>query len=247
MRVKHTALIPLPTGGPCAFLFSKGVIILVKVLEAPYEQWLQAQLQSGGNERRRRLSEERHAEDLFLRQVWLPAIGQLDHLHAEYEVDDYKDGQRFLDYAYLREPYKVCFEIDGYGPHFRDADRRQFADNLMRQNHLILDGWLVIRFSYDDIKSKPRQCQQFLQQLFGKLFSLTPDTKLSLQQKEILRYIQLVRKPVTPKDISQLLSISSKYARKLLIEMVSLNYLQPANATVHRVRTYKLHTATPRV
>ncbi|NIK71019.1 DNA-binding response regulator [Paenibacillus sp. BK720] len=224
------------------------MIILVKVLDTLYEQWLESQLQAGGSERKRRLSEERHAEDLFLKQVWLPAIGKLEHLHAEYEVDDYKDGQRFLDYAYLREPYKICIEIDGYGPHLRDADRRQFADNLMRQNHLILDGWMVIRFSYDDVKSRPRQCQQLLQQLFGKLFSLTfNNNNLSLQQKEILRYMQLVRKPVTPKDISLLLSISSKYARKLLIEMVSLNYLQPAKATVHRVRTYKLQAATPRL
>nr|WP_208403486.1 DNA-binding response regulator [Paenibacillus sp. BK720] len=221
---------------------------MVKVLDTLYEQWLESQLQAGGSERKRRLSEERHAEDLFLKQVWLPAIGKLEHLHAEYEVDDYKDGQRFLDYAYLREPYKICIEIDGYGPHLRDADRRQFADNLMRQNHLILDGWMVIRFSYDDVKSRPRQCQQLLQQLFGKLFSLTfNNNNLSLQQKEILRYMQLVRKPVTPKDISLLLSISSKYARKLLIEMVSLNYLQPAKATVHRVRTYKLQAATPRL
>ncbi|WP_243711685.1 DNA-binding response regulator [Paenibacillus sp. BK033] len=224
------------------------MIILVKVLDTLYEQWLESQLQAGGSERKRRLSEERHAEDLFLKQVWLPAIGKLEHLHAEYEVDDYKDGQRFLDYAYLREPYKICIEIDGYGPHLRDADRRQFADNLMRQNHLILDGWMVIRFSYDDVKSRPRHCQQLLQQLFGKLFSLTSNNNnLSLQQKEILRYMQLVRKPVTPKDISLLLSISSKYARKLLIEMVSLTYLQPAKATVHRVRTYKLQAATPRL
>jgi hypothetical protein len=217
------------------------------MFEAQYAQWLSVQLSSSGGERKRRLAEERHAEDLFLKKVWWPAVGQLEHLHAEYEVDDYKDGQRFLDYAYLREPYKICIEIDGYGPHFRDADRRQFADNLMRQNHLILDGWVVIRFSYDDIKSKPRQCQQFLQQLFGKLFSLVSNRNLSLQQKEILRYMQLVRKPVTPKDISLLLSVSTKYARKLLIEMDSLNYLQPANATVHRVRAYKLQAAVTRV
>ncbi|WP_245773165.1 endonuclease domain-containing protein [Paenibacillus catalpae] len=152
------------------------------MLEAQYDQWLTSQFASSGGERKRRLEEERHAEDIFLKKVWWPAIGHLEHLHAEFEVNDYKDGPRFLDYAYLRKPYKICIEIDGYGPHHRDTDRRQFADNLMRQNHFILDGWTVIRFSYDDVKNKPRQCQQFIQQLFGKLFSLAPETNLTLQQ-----------------------------------------------------------------
>ncbi|ACT04377.1 hypothetical protein [Paenibacillus sp. JDR-2] len=222
------------------FLFCKGVIFLVKVLEAPFEQWLQTQLLSGGSERKRRISEERHAEDLFLKQVWWPAIGQLDHLHAEYEVDDYKDGQRFLDYAYLREPYKICIEIDGYGPHFRDADRRQFADNLMRQNHLILDGWMVIRFSYDDVKSKPRQCQQFLQQLFGKLFSLAPDRNLSLQQKEILRYMSITQKPISPKEVKELLQVGNKAARMRLRELVEKKLLVSASTGSSRVRFYSL-------
>ncbi|CAM3349026.1 DNA-binding response regulator [Paenibacillus lupini] len=214
------------------------------MFEAQYEEWLKAQFASSSSERKRRLEEERHAEDLFLKNVWWPAVGQFEHLHGEYEASDYKDGQRFLDYAYIREPYKLCIEIDGYGPHCRDADRRQFADSLMRQNHLILDGWIVIRFSYDDVKSKPRQCQQFIQQLFGKLYSLKPDTDLTLEQKEILRYMKLLRKPATPKDISLLLDVSTKYARKLLIEMVEQRHLQPAKVTDHRVRAYRLHIIT---
>lgn len=214
------------------------------MFEAQYVDWLKLQLADSSSERKRRLEEERHAEDLFLKNVWWPAIGHLDHLHAEFEASDYKDGQRFLDYAYIREPYKLCIEIDGYGPHCRDADRRQFADSLMRQNHLILDGWIIIRFSYDDVKSKPRQCQQFIQQLFGKLYSLKPDTDLTLEQKEILRYMNLLRKPATPKDIGLLLDVSTKYARKLLIEMVEQRHLQPAKVTNHRVRAYKLNTIT---
>ncbi len=213
---------------------------MVQALEALYEQWLQSQLQSGGSERKRRLSEERHAEDLFLKQVWLPAIGQLDHLHAEYEVDDYKDGPRFLDYAYLREPYKICIEIDGYGPHFRDADHRQFADNLMRQNHLILDGWIVIRFSYDDVRSKPRQCQQFLQQLFGKLLSLTPNTNLTLQQKEILRYMSITQNRISPKEVKDLLQVGDKAARSRLRELVEKKLLTSASSGTSRVRYYTL-------
>jgi hypothetical protein len=215
------------------------------MFEAQYEEWLKAQFATSSSERKRRLDEERHAEDLFLKNVWWPAVGQFEHLHGEYEASDYKDGQRFLDYAYIREPYKLCIEIDGYGPHCRDADRRQFADSLMRQNHLILDGWIVIRFSYDDVKSKPRQCQQFIQQLFGKLYSLKPDTDLTLEQKEILRYISITQKTITPKEVKDLLQVGNKAARSRLRELVAKQYLAPSPNGNSRVRFYTLRTQLP--
>ncbi|MEF3304851.1 hypothetical protein [Paenibacillus sp. GYB003] len=136
--------------------------------ESEYEAFLLRHAKMGPSERLRRLQEGHgHAEKLFLQHVWWPAIGHFDHLHPEYEVHDIKDGTRFLDFAYIRTPYKVCFEIDGYGPHSRDASRRQFADNLLRQNHLVIAGRKVIRFAYDDIQEKPRRCQQLLGKWFG--------------------------------------------------------------------------------
>lgn len=170
------------------------------------KEWLHAQISTSRGERKRRLEDQRHAESVFLQQVWWPAIGDFEHLHGEFEVSDFKDGRRFLDYAYLRAPYKICFEIDGFGPHCREADRVQFADGLMRQNHLILDDWIIIRFSYDSVKGKPRQCQQILQQLFGKLYSLKPEHALSLEQKEIIRYMSISQKSVSPTEISSFLT-----------------------------------------
>ncbi|MFC4769981.1 DNA-binding response regulator [Effusibacillus consociatus] len=79
-----------------------------------------------------------HAEKLFLQQVWWPAFGQFNHLHPEYEVYDFKDGHRYLDFAYIRPYFRVAFEIDGYGPHGRDLSRWQFSDQCQRQNHLRL-------------------------------------------------------------------------------------------------------------
>ena len=41
-------------------------------------------------------------------------------------------------------------------------DRGRFGDNLMRQNQLVLDGWKIIRFSYDDLTQRKRRCQQMI-------------------------------------------------------------------------------------
>ncbi|WP_252183434.1 hypothetical protein [Rossellomorea vietnamensis] len=69
-------------------------------------------------------------------------------LHPEYEINDFKDGKRYLDFAYIRPTMQICFEIDGYGPHLQKISRWQFSDSLERQNQLVIDGWTVIRFSY---------------------------------------------------------------------------------------------------
>lgn len=159
-------------------------------------------------------------------------------------MHDFKDGTRFLDFAYIRSPYQICLEIDGYGPHARDMSRRQFADNLMRQNHLAIDGWKVIRFAYDDIQDAPRRCQQTIQQLMGRWFGDgQPPVKLSWKQKEIVRLAISKGSPVTPAEVSRQLELSSRHVRDLLHQLVKADVLIPASGT-HRVRSYRLNAFT---
>lgn len=60
------------------------------------------------------------------------------------------DGQRYrLDFAVPE--IMIDFEIDGLSAHGSD----RFDDDLERQNRLQENGWLVIRFSYTQLK-KPQ-------------------------------------------------------------------------------------------
>ena len=138
--------------------------------ETEYQIFIETHLQSRTGERQRRLmAGDRQAEKLFSENVWWPLFQNFHYLHPEYEVIDFKDGQRYLDFAYLRPMIKLCFEIDGYGPHLKQISRWQFNDQLERQNQLMLDGWTVIRFSYDQVKDHPRRCQQMTEQIIAKL------------------------------------------------------------------------------
>jgi len=204
-----------------------------------YQDWLDKQIRSSTGERKRRLSEGLgHAEKLFVQTVWLPAVGHCEHLYAEYEVSDFRDGLRYLDLAYLRPPHKVALEQDGFGPHARDIDRRAFADGLMRQNHLMLDLWIVLRFAYDDIKQNPRACQQMILQMLGRLYGdQTPYADLPLKLREILRHADYTAAPITPAMVCQLLGVANKHARELLKELTSLGYLAPVGGKL-RVRRY---------
>jgi hypothetical protein len=120
-------------------------------------------------------------------------------------------------------------------------NRWQFADQLTRQNHLVLDGWKVLRFSNDEIKEKPRRCQQLILQMMGRWFGEQQSGPLlTLEEREILRIAGQSNDPLFPKTISDQLHISRNHAGKLLRRLVQMEQLRPTSGT-KRIRSYKLN------
>ncbi|MNW56583.1 hypothetical protein D3C74_343100 [compost metagenome] len=182
-----------------------------------------------------------HAEKLFLENVWWPALGHFENLHPEYEVTDFKDGFRYLDFAYIRQGIQLAIEIDGYGPHMRNISRVQFSDQCRRQNDLIIDGWKILRYTYDDVKEIPRFCQQKLQQFMGRWLGDEPRViEMDWLEKEIIRlFLKRGANPVTPGEICKHFGVSSKTARKWLHNLMTKKWIQPLSGT-KRIRSYKL-------
>ncbi|WP_042354540.1 hypothetical protein [Bacillus rubiinfantis] len=209
--------------------------------EEEYHTFMNIHLQARTGERLRRLQEgHNHAEMLFLKQVWWPLFFHFKYLHPEYEIDDFKDGKRYLDFAYIRPAFRICLEVDGYGPHLKNISRWQFSDNLERQNQLVIDGWTVIRFSYDQVKENPRRCQQIVQQVIGRWVSDELDeTFLSLLEKEVLRLAIRKGEAIYPKEVEKCLKLSDKTVKKILHQLVDKNILLPASG-IKRVRSYRV-------
>ncbi|WP_052486899.1 hypothetical protein [Gordoniibacillus kamchatkensis] len=85
------------------------------MFEKTHREWLEHHIRNRSGERRRRLENgHQHAEREMLRHVWWPAFGHFDCLHPEYEVTDFGEGARFIDFAYIRSGIKVAIEVDGY-------------------------------------------------------------------------------------------------------------------------------------
>jgi very-short-patch-repair endonuclease len=206
-----------------------------------YQTFMNSHLQTRTGERLRRLQEgHKHAEMLFLKQVWWPLFHHFRYLNPEYEVNDFKDGKRYLDFAYIRPTIQICLEIDGYGPHLQKISRWQFSDSLERQNQLVIDGWTVIRFSYDQVKEQPRRCQQIIQQVIGRWLGDELDqTTLSLVEKEVIRLAIRKGEAISPIEVAKYLKLSGKTVRKVLSQLVDKKMLTPASGTV-RVRSYQL-------
>ena len=209
--------------------------------EEEYQAFMNAHSQERKGERLRRLQEgHNQAEKLFLKQVWWPSFYHFRYLHPEFEIDDFKDGKRYLDFAYIRPAIRVCFEVDGYGPHLKSISRWQFSDSLERQNQLVMDGWTVIRFSYDQVKEKPRRCQQVVQQVIGRRLGDELDQfTLSYAEKEVLRLAIRKGKSISPMEVEKYLKRTDKTVKKLLTQLVEKKMLIPESG-VKRIRSYRL-------
>jgi very-short-patch-repair endonuclease len=209
--------------------------------EEEYQAFMTAHLQARNGERLRRLQEgHNQAEMLFLKEVWWPSFYHFRYLHPEYEVNDFKDGTRYLDFAYIRPAIRICLEVDGYGPHLKNLSRWQFSDSLERQNQLVIDGWTVIRFSYDQVKEKPRRCQQIVQQVIGRWLGDELDqTSLSFSEKEVLRLAIRKGEDIFPKEVEEYLKLSDKTVKRVLSQLVDKKMLIPSTG-IKRVRSYRL-------
>ncbi|WML23857.1 hypothetical protein [Neobacillus sp. OS1-33] len=122
----------------------------------------------------------------------------------------------------------------------KNISRWQFSDSLVRQNQLVIDGWTVISFSYDQVKEEPRRCQQIVQQVIGRWLGNELDqTSLSLIEKEVLRLAIRMGKAISPIEVEKYLKLSDKTVKKVLSQLVVKKMLIPASG-IMRVRSYRL-------
>ncbi len=220
--------------------------------QTAYEQWLEEERKRGSQERRRKLRDGLgFAERTFVQHVWWPFMGDFRHLHPEYEVADYSGGARFVDFAYLRGAIKLAIEIDGFRTHAQNIDRRQFAYQLHRQNLLIVDGWDILRFSFDDVEARPRRCQQTIQQYMGSRFAvdlrspayLDESPRVTVFAREIIRLARGLPRPLAPRDVCEHLGVARPTAYRHLKRLTAQGLLVPASGT-KRIRTYRLAPTT---
>lgn len=68
----------------------------------------------------------------------------------QFEIDIGWDRPIHVDFAY--PPIKLAIETDGYGVH---SSRSQWIADRRRDAALIALGWIVLRFSWDDVQSRP--------------------------------------------------------------------------------------------
>ena len=65
-------------------------------------------------------------------------------------VRQHREVRFRVDFAYVRE--RVIVEVDGRATH---GTAEAFREDPRRQNQLVLEGWTILRFTWDDVKNRP--------------------------------------------------------------------------------------------
>lgn len=210
--------------------------------DVEFERWMQENIENETNPRRRELLEKGlgYASVEFLRQIWFPSVGNFNHLYPEWEIRDFNNGYRYLDFAYMPGGIKGCIEVQGYGPHARDLDVKRFVDLCKRGCFLALDGWTTLPIAFLSIKEEPKYCQQIILSFIGKFISCDVQSELSWIQAETLRYSRRLLRPFTPLELAKHLRISDRHSRRVLKRLVQLELLKVSSGET-RARTYELN------
>jgi len=206
-----------------------------------YERWLSNQIANEKNPRRRERLEKglSYGTVLYLRSIWFPAIGNLDHLYPEYEVRDLNNGCRYLDLAYMPSDSKGCIEIQDYRTHARDIEIARFKDLCLKQALLSLDGWLFLPIAFLSIRDDPSICKQLTLAFVGKFLSVGIRSELNWAEAETLRFARSLVRPFTPRELSSHLRLTERRTREHLHQLVNKQLIVVASGN-QRYRTFKL-------
>lgn len=133
-------------------------------------------LQDFVNENQSKMNE---IEQIFVEDIFYPYAGEngLDYLQAQTPFDDSECRTRKLDFTVSTNRYNYVIEIDGYTYHAEGAARvtpEYFDDLLMKHNDLILNGYILIRFSYNQIRNHPDLCINTLRRTFKADAQINP-------------------------------------------------------------------------
>ncbi|RKP56174.1 hypothetical protein D7Z26_05900 [Cohnella endophytica] len=201
--------------------------------EAVYASFMQSHVQRRSGERRGRLlSRDFHGEKLFLRKVWMPLMGNLDGLHPEYEISDWRGRPYYADYAW-QSPWgiTVLFEIKGFGKHVRDMDRNGYCNELNREVFLQAMGYRVVCLAYDDVADRPEVCLTLLRLYFSQFHTANaPMSTNLLGEKEVLKFALRQAIAIRPIDVTRHLQVDYRTAKRLLDQLVVKGWLKPIRA-----------------
>lgn len=152
-------------------------------------------------------------EIFFLQYVWGPVFQyNFDGLSAEYPLKDFKGGDRFIDFVYTRGGIRLIIEIDGFTTHARDISPGEFSDHLMRQNDLVLAGWLILRFSNDQVEKRAVICQRQIMQAIGHWWTLSHGASSSTEMEVwALRKRLLIQYAIRQEGIIRCIDVAREF------------------------------------
>ncbi|WP_068606258.1 helix-turn-helix domain-containing protein [Paenibacillus swuensis] len=189
------------------------------------------------------------AEVAFLEHVWGPVRDyNFAGLVAEFPFKDAKNGDRFADFIFVKGGIRLLIEVDGFPTHAKNISPGDFEDHLIKQNDMMLSGWIIIRFSASQVVRNSLFCQKYISQAIGYSWSaaygdLDRDALQIWQtrRKGMIRLAQRQDGFLRTGQVAQEFGITIRTANNWLKRYVSDGTFTPHNPA-QRVTIYRLVT-----
>lgn len=195
-----------------------------------------------GERRGRLLRGNRHAETMFLRNVWWPLYNNFDQLHPEYEIIDWRGRPYYGDFAFLGGQLRLLIEIKGFGTHVHEMDRQGYSKELNRELYLQTLGYRVASFAYDDVERRPELCRNLLDSLLQRYrASEQPVSWDQLAENEIIRLAMKTSRPFSPKQAAIHMQMNYRTVLRIVRSLCGKGWLRPViTGEGKRIRYYEL-------
>ncbi|AIQ28285.1 hypothetical protein P40081_08920 [Paenibacillus sp. FSL P4-0081] len=196
-----------------------------------HHQWLEYHKKRRTGERLDRLERgHRHGEQMFVERVWWPIFGNMDDLHPEYEVADWRGRPYFVDFVWKPGQVKIAIEVKGYGPHVQNTDRTRYRQELNRETYLQIAGYRVVAIPYDDLESTPELTISLLKALLTPCLLKNTDegsrqfTRIEL---DILRIASRKNGFLRPVEVVNELAIDQRTVKKYMNSLCEKGKFKP--------------------
>lgn len=110
-----------------------------EVFAQAYSRFMKEQIAASTGERKRKLMDEGNMQKFcfcFMCGGLLPGIFGV---YMRNEIRDFKDGWRYLDFAYITSTVRICIEIDPYGTHSHQARNGRSSNHRVEDRYAVAD------------------------------------------------------------------------------------------------------------
>lgn len=210
--------------------------------EKAYERLIEQQKKSATGMRLEHLINHGEGERRLLTEIIWPVRGTYDGIVLEKEFVTLTGVKAYIDVYDERVHFGL--EAEGFVPHAESITRSRFDFEKVRIRSMGALGILFIPFSFDEMNKKPDVCRRNLYELYGK-FGKGSGTLLSALEKELLRYMRILGRPIRMQDAQECLQASHDFCLKVLRGLVNKSIIRPTIEGAMRVHSYSLVDNNP--
>jgi len=197
-----------------------------------HSKWMEYHMSRRTGERKNRLERGHgHGERMFLEQVWWPMFGQMNDLHPEYEVADWRGRPYFIDFVWKPGQVRFAIEVKGYGPHVQNMDRTRYRQELNRETFLQIAGFRLVAVPYDDLEATPELPISLLKSLLTPcLVKNAEGEQFARFEREIMLMAIRCDGYIRPIDLVHELKINQRTVMKHVESLCEKGKLKPIRA-----------------